>query len=158
MPPEMTPSGQMPLVQLIYFSRPFGFDDLALTGILASAARNNTRDGITGALICREDLFMQLLEGPADKVQAAFERIRHDDRHTEVKLVSQPEVAERLFPDWAMRHDPPHSWMWSREDVTARAAEKATPEDFQAIFTRLAQSPPPQAQKCPMGGDAAARA
>ena len=40
-------------MQLIYSSRPFGYDDLALTGILSTARRNNLRDGITGALICR---------------------------------------------------------------------------------------------------------
>lgn len=152
----MMPLSTSPLMQLIYFSRPFGFDDLALVGILASAERNNARDGITGALICREDIFIQMLEGPGDNVQAAFERIQIDDRHTDVVLISLQAAAERFFPDWAMRHDPAHSWMWSREDISAGAAEKATPEDFLAIFKRLAQSPPPQAQKCPMGGGAAA--
>lgn len=149
------PPAHAPLMQLIYYSRPFGFDDLALVGILASAARNNPRDDITGALICREDIFMQLLEGPGDSVQAAFDRIRADDRHTDVALVSLQSVTERLFPDWAMRHDPAQSWMWSREDVTARAAEKASAADFVAIFTRLASAPPPVAQTCPMAGNAA---
>jgi hypothetical protein len=37
-------------MQLIYASRPFGYDELTLVGILASARRNNERDGITGAL------------------------------------------------------------------------------------------------------------
>ena len=58
-------------MQLIYASRPFGYDELTLVGILASARRNNERDGITGALICREDLFVQLLEGRRDLVTSA---------------------------------------------------------------------------------------
>jgi len=151
------PLEQPTITQLIYFSHPFGFDDLALTGILASAARNNPRDDITGALICREDLFMQLLEGPADKVNEAFERIRKDDRHTRVTLVGREQVAKRLFPDWAMRHDPAQSWMWSRDDVTAGAAERATAPEFVAIFTRLAAAPPATPQTCPMAGHAAGR-
>ncbi|MGI8724923.1 MAG: BLUF domain-containing protein [Methyloceanibacter sp.] len=71
-------------MQLIYTSRPFGYDDLVLTGILAAARRSNARDGITGALICREDLFLQMLEGPRDVVTATFARILRDDRHTEI--------------------------------------------------------------------------
>jgi Sensors of blue-light using FAD len=45
-------------MQLVYASRPFGYDDLTLTGILGQARQNNARNGITGALICREDIFM----------------------------------------------------------------------------------------------------
>lgn len=46
-------------MQLIFASRLFGYDNLALKGILTTARRNNRRDGITGALICRDDLFVQ---------------------------------------------------------------------------------------------------
>lgn len=141
----------MPHTQLIYVSQPFGFDDLVLMGILASALRNNVRDGITGALICREDLFMQLLEGPAEHVQSAYARIQKDNRHTGVCLLWTGEADERLFPDWAMRHDPALSWMWTREEVAAGAADRATGEEARAIFARLASLPPSTEQKCPMG-------
>jgi hypothetical protein len=141
----------MSLTQLIYTSRPFGYDDLDLLTILSSARRNNVRDGITGALICREDLYMQLLEGPEALVQAAYKRILADSRHTEVRHVWSGEIQTRLFPEWAMRHDPAHSWMWSREDVSDGAAERATAEDVKAIFARLASLPPETAQTCPMG-------
>lgn len=141
----------MPLTQLIYASRPFGFDDLALDSILASARRNNVRDDITGALICREDLFMQLLEGPEEHVLAAFSRIAADDRHTDVNKLWSGEADARLFPEWAMRHDPAHSWMWTREEVSAGAVDVATAEQARAIFARLATNPPVTAQKCPMG-------
>lgn len=146
----------MPLFQLIYASRPFGFDDLALTGILASAHRNNVRDAITGALICREDLFIQLLEGPHDKVTSSFDRIKRDDRHTDLRMLFTGEIAARLFPEWAMRHDPAQTWMWTREQVTAGAVQAATPDDARAIFARLAENPPTGAQSCPMAGHAVA--
>lgn len=140
----------MPLIQLIYASKPFGFDDLALTGILASARRNNIRDQITGALICREDLFIQLLEGSDDVVSATFRRIKHDDRHTDVVLLVNGEAGTRLFPEWAMRHDPAQSWMWTAGEVTAGAVAAATPDQARAVFTRLAANPPTTPQTCPM--------
>jgi hypothetical protein len=141
----------MPITQLIYASRPFGYDDLDLLTILSSARRNNVRDGITGALICREDLYMQLLEGREAQVQAAYRRIEADSRHTEVRLLCSDEMETRLFPQWAMRHDPARSWMWSREEVSAGAAERATADQARAIFARLAILPPETAQTCPMG-------
>ena len=54
----------MILSQFIYTSRPFGFSGPMLDDILTSARWLNTRDGITGALICRADMYMQLLDGP----------------------------------------------------------------------------------------------
>ena len=96
-------------MQLIYASRPFGYDDLTLTGILFQARRNNARDGITGALICREDLFLQLLEGPRDVVSAAFMRILRDDCHVEIVKLWSGNTETRRFPQWSMRHDPARS-------------------------------------------------
>jgi Sensors of blue-light using FAD len=131
----------MAAMQLIYTSQPFGYDELALAGILAIARNNNTRDNITGALICREDLFLQLLEGPPDVVTAAFARIVRDDRHIDVAKLYTGEVDRRLFPNWAMRHDPARSWMWSPADVMAGAPAKASATEILGIFERLANEP-----------------
>jgi hypothetical protein len=126
------------LIQLIYSSQPFGFDDAALNGILMTARRNNPRDGITGALICRQDLYLQLLEGPEDAVEARYRSIARDDRHLEVVRRVSRRITERLFPDWAMRDDPARSWMWSVTDIGQGVLDRATPDDFVAIFKRLA--------------------
>ncbi len=145
----------MSLIQLIYASRPFGYDDLALNGILSSARRHNIADGITGSLICREDLYVQMLEGPEDKVQATFGRIARDDRHTEIVTLWSGAIDQRLFAEWAMRHDPAQSWMWSREQVSAGAVNNATPGEIRAVFARLASAPATIAQSCPLGIDSA---
>lgn len=127
----------MDLVRLVYVSRPFGFDAAMLYGILVTSRRNNARDGVTGALICRADLYLQLLEGPAPMVAAAFARIRRDDRHLEItELLSGPTDA-RLFPAWAMRDDPARSWMWTQAEVSDGAVERATPAEIIAVFDRL---------------------
>lgn len=129
----------MPLIQIIYASQPFGFDDAMLAGILLDARRCNTRDGITGALIARGDLYLQLLEGPEAKVEATFARIRRDDRHANAeRLLSHP-ITHRMFPDWAMLDDPAQSWVWSREAVASGATDSAQ-AGAQALgfFQRLA--------------------
>jgi hypothetical protein len=126
------------LIQLIYSSKPFGFDDAALNGILSIARWNNPREAITGALICRHDLYLQLLEGPQAAVETRYMSIGRDNRHVEVvKRVSRT-VSERLFPNWAMRDDPARSWMWTAEEIEQGALDRATPADFVLIFERLA--------------------
>lgn len=137
-------------MQLIYASRPFGYDDLALTGILTTARRNNLRDGITGALICREDLFVQLLEGKREAVTQTFARILRDDRHTEIVTLLSDDSDDRLFPDWAMRHDPARSWMWTPAQVRAGAIASVTAAEARDVFERLAKEPPIVAQTCPV--------
>ncbi len=131
----------MRLTQLVYTSQPFGFDDLELRNILLVSRHNNERDNITGSLICREDIYLQLLEGPRAAVSSAYTRIARDNRHGEVMLLWAADVQERLFPRWFMRHDPVRSWMWTRQEVRAGAVSKAPMEDIRSIFVRLAASP-----------------
>ncbi len=126
------------LIQLIYSSKPFGFDEATLNGILSIARRNNPRDAITGALICRRDLYLQFLEGPQAAVETRYLSIARDDRHLEVvKRFSRP-VTERLFPKWAMRDDPARSWMWTPGEIDQGALDRAGPDEFISIFSRLA--------------------
>ena len=127
------------LLQLTYASRPFGFDGTMLTNILFDARRCNARDGITGALICRDDLFLQLLEGPEAAVEATYARICADDRHIEVRRLTRRLIADdaRMFGAWAMRDDPAASWVWSRAEVDAGAPEQATEDEVLDMFRKL---------------------
>ncbi|MGP1356797.1 BLUF domain-containing protein [Roseicyclus sp.] len=127
----------MTLFRAVYTSRPFGFDTAILNGILLDARRANTRDGITGALICRGDIYLQWLEGPEEKVRAAFARIRRDDRHVEVRLHVAEPLDARVFGDWAMLHDPAATWIWTQREVADGAAERTTPEEVTGFFLRL---------------------
>ena len=126
----------MMVTQLIYQSQPFGFDTAILSGILSVARRNNAREAITGALICRDDLYLQLIEGDAAPIDALFARIRTDDRHLDVALLSRTTVADRLFPDWAMLHDPARSWLWSPDEVAHGTLDTAGQPALQAVFAR----------------------
>lgn len=127
----------MSVFRAIYSSRPFGFDNGILRGVLMDARRCNDRDGVTGALICRADIYLQWLEGPEEAVRRTLERIKRDDRHLEVRLHVAEPAPERVFGEWAMLHDPAPSWIWTQEDVTAGAAERATPEEVTSFFLKL---------------------
>ena len=128
----------MALYRVVYASQPFGFDDAMLNGILADARRCNARDGITGALICRADLYLQWLEGPEPAVRGAFARIARDDRHLDVRCLLAGPVDQRLCPAWAMRDDPARSWMWSPAEVADGAVERAGEDDVVTVFSRIA--------------------
>ena len=127
----------MSLMQLIYASTPFGFDNATLNRILSVARRNNARDQITGALICRADLYLQMLEGPRPAVTRQFHKILGDDRHLDVVLISSGDAKTRMFPEWHMRDDPAQSWMWTQDEIAAGAMNAASEEDVRAIFARL---------------------
>jgi hypothetical protein len=127
----------MDLFRAIYTSRPFGFDEAALSGILMDARRANARDGITGALICRADIYLQWLEGSEEQVRKALERIERDDRHLEMKVHVAERVSDRVFGEWTMLHDPAATWIWSQEEVSDDAVGRATPEEVTAFFIGL---------------------
>ena len=93
------------LYRVLYCSRLRLAEDHAqeeVRQILAASRRNNTRDGITGGLLFSAGSFAQVLEGPVDAVEEAFERIQCDPRHDKVTVLEAGPVDQRAFPDWSM--------------------------------------------------------
>lgn len=127
----------MSVYRAIYTSRPFGFDTNTLNSVLVHAQRVNPSRGITGALICREDVYLQLLEGPEDEVRQALQRIRRDDRHVEFQVHVEKTVRERMFGKWAMLHDPAVTWIWSQAEVRDDAIERTTEAEVEGFFEKL---------------------
>ena len=129
----------MKLMQLVYCSQPFGYSLEILSAILVASRANNRKNDITGALICRSDIFLQLLEGPTQNVKNTYEAIQNDDRHINVyHLLDQP-VKKRLFPAWAMKDDPVKTWMWSREDVSKGIVKGLSKAEVEEVFVKLSQ-------------------
>ena len=65
--------------------------------------RNNAAREVTGVMASSGRLFYQVLEGPAEVVDALYATIVADPRHTDVLLLrSQSDVSARLFPQWSM--------------------------------------------------------
>ena len=129
----------MKLIQLAYCSQPFGYSLEILSAILVASRANNRKNDITGALICRSDIFLQLLEGPEQQVNNTFEAIQNDDRHINVHhLINQP-VEKRLFPAWAMKDDPVKTWMWSREEVSNGIVKSLSEKEVEEVFLKLSK-------------------
>ena len=129
----------MKLMQLVYCSQPFGYSLEILSAILVASRANNRKNDITGALICRSDIFLQLLEGPTQNVKNTYVAIQNDDRHINVyHLLDQP-VKKRLFPAWAMKDDPVKTWMWSREDVSKGIVKGLSKAEVEEVFVKLSK-------------------
>lgn len=91
------------MISLVYMSQATELlDDAALESILRHARERNTELGITGILVYRGRRFVQMLEGPADAVEATLGRIRDDPRHEQVVELDRNETDARWFPDWSM--------------------------------------------------------
>ena len=72
-------------------------------GALFSTARaNNKAVQVTGALLCNESVYVQVLEGPEETVTALFEHISRDPRHDSVSVLESGYVGPRVFSRWAM--------------------------------------------------------
>ena len=95
------------LYRVLYCSRNFisGSSDTVaaeVRSILDVSRRNNLRAGVTGGLLFSTGCFAQVLEGPMDAVEEAFERIQCDDRHSDVTVLQASPIPSRDFPDWSM--------------------------------------------------------
>ena len=90
-----------------------------IAAILVAARRNNMRDELTGALVYNGVNFLQLLEGPDDRVDACLAAIRADPRHSGMIEVRRRPIETRDFAEWAMLYDPRFEW---RDDGLARIA------------------------------------
>jgi hypothetical protein len=91
------------MLQMLYVSgasHPMTHADIE--DILEVSRRNNERDGITGMLLWADGVFIQILEGEPDKVQALAAQIRGDARHRNFMVVLEQHADRRMFSDWSM--------------------------------------------------------
>ena len=127
------------LKHLIYYSVPTTFDEETIEEILLKSRQNNAQSNMTGALICRSDLYFQYLEGPIDEVNKTFKKIELDNRHKNIQKIKEDETTRRLFASWAMREDPVKSWMWTRKEVKTGILTRIKPKEAFEAFERLSR-------------------
>ena len=91
------------LVRLMYASRATAATvDGDLAAILKASREHNPVEGITGLLCFTDGVFVQVLEGGRNAVNARYKRIVEDPRHRDVILLAYEEIAERAFAGWTM--------------------------------------------------------
>lgn len=92
------------MFHIVYVSsatRPFTEADAE--EVLQDARAFNAEQGVTGLLVnTTAGGFLQVLEGEADAVEAAFRRAAASSRHEAVLRTPALAVPERVFPTWSM--------------------------------------------------------
>ncbi len=72
--------------------------------ILEKSRLYNPEHQITGVLLSSGGLFLQLLEGERDVVEALYEKISGDPRHMNLITMLAQDCNERLFSEWSMAY------------------------------------------------------
>jgi hypothetical protein len=91
--------------QIIYSSKsgsPMQSEDLQ--ELLDHSRRSNAANGITGALVYAEGIFLQILEGDKDLLNDLMSKIRQDVRHENVIVLQEGEVPAAVFGGWKMAY------------------------------------------------------
>ena len=98
-----SPSAPAGFRELVYQSRANSeMSKGELEDLLRVARSNNQAADLTGLLLYHEGDFLQVLEGPADKIDEVFGVIRNDPRHHRVNVIVDRTVSARSFADWEM--------------------------------------------------------
>lgn len=89
--------------RMIYCSQAtHDIDPDELVGLLGHARARNEQAGLSGMLLYCNQSFLQMLEGDAEALTATYDRITDDERHTNLRVLMDAEVPDRMFPDWSM--------------------------------------------------------
>ena len=76
-----------------------------IEGILKVARSHNEQKGITGQLVYRGGIFLQLLEGDLNSISNLLGRILLDSsRHENIRILFKQPMVKRVFPDWSMAY------------------------------------------------------
>mgnify|MGYP006153016777 CR=1 FL=1 len=112
----------LPILQIIYSSSAFKNmlkSDLYI--LLRQSRINNKIKNVSGLLFYLEGTFFQVLEGSREDVSELFAKISNDNRHTEIKILSENYANVRSFSDWEMAYASP-----SLKDLSTWAGLKNT--------------------------------
>lgn len=70
----------------------------------SQCVRNNTRDNVSGLLVWTPTSFFGVLEGQFALLESLFARIRADERHSDIKLLTMVEIRARRFNTWRLSY------------------------------------------------------
>ena len=76
-----------------------------ISNLLKQAKTLNRANDITGCLLFYDNEFVQYLEGDRVRVTMLFEKIKRDQRHTNVQLLFAGHIYSREFEDWTMAYE-----------------------------------------------------
>ncbi len=89
--------------RVIYISRSLiGADPDGIAAIVSSSVQWNAQVDVTGMLWADGQSFAQVIEGSHDAVGQTIDRIRVDQRHTDIDVLLDRPVLSRQFGIWSM--------------------------------------------------------
>ena len=99
--------GEQPNESTLFFTiyTSVGVENLSratLSEILVTARQRNLAYQISGCLLYMDGTFLQLLEGPESAVREVMGSIDKDDRHHQIRIVTEGTTSQRLFQNWSM--------------------------------------------------------
>jgi hypothetical protein len=88
------------LGRIVYVSRAApGLGMTQVCAIVREADARNGAEALSGALLFLDGWFVQLIEGPRERLEARFARIRGDARHAAVAVRQRGAALCPLFPE-----------------------------------------------------------
>ena len=91
------------LSKIIYASRASrALAAAELESLLRVCNNNNRALDVTGLLVYCDGSFLQLLEGEGEGLDGLYDRIRVDDRHDGLRLLTRGALTRRRFAEWSM--------------------------------------------------------
>lgn len=91
------------LIRMLYISSATSpMSDEDMLNMLEKCRVNNAARNITGMLLYCQDTFVQVLEGEDKDVDALYNCIKKDSRHSGINILERKVVDKRQFPDWSM--------------------------------------------------------
>lgn len=92
-----------PLISLVYVSSAAHlFSDDEPVELLNKSVVRNQQENISGMLLYKDGNFMQVIEGPEDKVMRLYGRISQDPRHNNILMLLKQTIPARQFAAWEM--------------------------------------------------------
>ncbi len=70
--------------------------------LLDISRRRNLDDEISGLLVFCRGHFLQVVEGAEQPVADLISRISSDSRHTDITMIYESDIEDRIFPQWSM--------------------------------------------------------
>ena len=128
---------QVDLKRVIYVSEKTDSSDASLAQIINSSTKNNLETDVTGCLLSGSNSFLQLLEGPRQRIDTLYVTINADSRHKNVVMLTDEGIDERLFASWSMKLAPFDDLEWSDEEFGSGNFLGITSEKALNVFMRL---------------------
>ena len=85
--------------------------------ILKTARNFNSKNDLSGCLVFSKGYFIQLLEGSKDTIKELMDHIDRDKRHTDIDILSEGEMEQRIFDTWDMAYLKPSEKMHSNRAI-----------------------------------------